>query len=668
VLASAVVLVAACTGAAVAAVSHSSAPPRVRSDQRVVICHGTGNGKWVRLAPSVDGVLNGHAGHPDDIIPPFDYTLANGTTGSFPGLNWDAEGQAIYENGCVRPNPHPEPITVSTTCVDVHGSTYDATFGYQSDNAVDVHVPLGAANGFAPPPLVRGQVTVFQPGSVATAFSVTDIAVNTELTWTVTYAGQTSAATATSAFPQHCTPPRPPRVGIFVRCVTNHANTFDATFGYQNDGPAAVTIPVGAGNRFLPAPADRGQTTNFSPGNVQKAFTVTGIPEGSDLVWTVTSNATRIATASASDETKCSEPPPPISPIGVFVTCVRNHDSTYDAVFGYQNDNVVAEHVPIGEGNAFSPAPANRGQPTLFLPQRVLDAVRVNGIPSSVALTWTLAFDGTRSAVATASFALKCPDTPKPPDPPGPRPPDPPRPLGIFATCVFNHGRTYDATFGYVNENVGDVVVPIGLNNNVLPGRINRGQPATFRPGIVPASFTAHAVRFKRAVRWRVAFADEVRVATAYATLERKCKTTPIGLGDLAVKKLVKPRVAVVGDRVVFTIVGKNTGSRTIKPVVIADSFRDRRLAILSVASTQGSCRTVTRTRSHGIRCNGRALAPGERFTVKVATRAVKPGHSTDRVVIVGLARDPTRKNNLDSATVVIHGRARPSPRPRNTG
>lgn len=72
----------------------------------VTICHATGSEKhpYVRISPSETGVLRGHAGlhHQDgrDIIPPF---------GSFPGQNWDATGQAIYENGCVPPAPVPIP-------------------------------------------------------------------------------------------------------------------------------------------------------------------------------------------------------------------------------------------------------------------------------------------------------------------------------------------------------------------------------------------------------------------------------------------------------------------------------------------------------------------------------------------------------------------------------
>jgi hypothetical protein len=87
---------------------------------KVEICHATSSYKnpYRIEKPAADGDVSGHAGHtgpvfyPEipkhtawgDIIPPFTY---NG--GTFPGLNWDADGQAIYENDCDIPEPPAEP-------------------------------------------------------------------------------------------------------------------------------------------------------------------------------------------------------------------------------------------------------------------------------------------------------------------------------------------------------------------------------------------------------------------------------------------------------------------------------------------------------------------------------------------------------------------------------
>jgi hypothetical protein len=67
-------------------------------DHKVTICHATGSASnpFVVISPSASGVFHGHMGHQDgrDIIPPFTY---NGQTYS---QNWDAAGQALYNNGC----------------------------------------------------------------------------------------------------------------------------------------------------------------------------------------------------------------------------------------------------------------------------------------------------------------------------------------------------------------------------------------------------------------------------------------------------------------------------------------------------------------------------------------------------------------------------------------
>lgn len=81
---------------------------------KITICHATGStfNPWVVNTPNASGDVSGHAGadHQDgrDIIPPFTYN-DGGVTATFPGQNWDAEGQAIYNNGCKRPAPEPEP-------------------------------------------------------------------------------------------------------------------------------------------------------------------------------------------------------------------------------------------------------------------------------------------------------------------------------------------------------------------------------------------------------------------------------------------------------------------------------------------------------------------------------------------------------------------------------
>ncbi len=77
--------------------------------EKVTICHATAshNNPYVINKPAKSADVAGHDGHNGpiwfdgidvewgDIIPPFDYP-----GGSYPGQNWDAAGEAIFDNDC----------------------------------------------------------------------------------------------------------------------------------------------------------------------------------------------------------------------------------------------------------------------------------------------------------------------------------------------------------------------------------------------------------------------------------------------------------------------------------------------------------------------------------------------------------------------------------------
>ena len=291
------------------------------------------------------------------------------------------------------------------------------------NGAPPVEIPVGPANDVTIGGVEsKGQPTTFAVGTVTNAFTVSSVA-GADVEWSVTHAGKTSVARADKAHQTHCSedPPDPPgayRIGVFVSCVTNLGSTYSATFGYSNEDTEKNAVPIGEANRFFPTPEGRGQPTSFEPGNVESAFTVTGIPVGSGLVWSLTSDVTRTADATASFPTKCgtSPDPPPAErvPIGVFVTCVTNHANTYDAVFGYENDNRAEQIIPIGLANTFAPSPGNRGQPTTFEPGTVRNAVAVTGIPNGSVVVWSVDHGGVRAAVANEFLPKKC-DEPAPP-------------------------------------------------------------------------------------------------------------------------------------------------------------------------------------------------------------------------------------------------------------
>ena len=381
-------------------------------------------------------------------------------------------------------------------------------------------IPVGAANLMAPGAQDRGQTTTFAPGRVQEAFTVAGV--TGPLTWTVTFDGRTSSATATATSPA-CEQPPPGRPGIavFATCVTNHADgTYDATFGYENTGPLPVAIPAGADNAFSPAPVDRGQSTVFLPVRVGKAFTVKGVPGSTELEWTLKSDRTRTANASAEFQTKCDEPPPPAQGIGIFVKCVQNHaDGTYDATFGYDNPNAQPVEIPVTEeNNRFSPAPRDRGQVTLFEAGNAQEAFTVKGIAASTVLVWTLAYQGTRTATASALFQQKC----------GGEPPAFTQ-IGVFVQCVqHNDDGTYDATFGYESRETENVTIPVGERNAFSPAPEDRGQPVVFKPGNVAAAFIVRSMPNSRRLTWRIhPEGGMVSTATSDVDSTRECTDEP---------------------------------------------------------------------------------------------------------------------------------------------
>jgi hypothetical protein len=166
-------------------------------------------------------------------------------------------------------------------------------------------------------------------------------------------------------------------------------------------------------------------------------------------VWENGCNSSTTTAAPTTSTEPTTTTPAPSVPIGLFVDCVVNHARTYDAVYGYTNDNRTEQIVPVGLSNTFLSAPGNRGQPTTFEPGTVPNAVRVNGVPNGTQLTWVVRLGNIRAAIGSQFIERKCASPPQP-VPPNPRPPE----SGLFATCVLRLGlpRTYDAIFGYANQ------------------------------------------------------------------------------------------------------------------------------------------------------------------------------------------------------------------------
>ena len=89
----------------------------------------------------------------------------------------------------------PQPIAVSVTCVQDHGSTFDATFGYVNPNGSPVDIPAGPDNQVT----IRvarsaGQPTTFSVGTVTSAFTAANVPAGADVEWSVTYGAVTTVA------------------------------------------------------------------------------------------------------------------------------------------------------------------------------------------------------------------------------------------------------------------------------------------------------------------------------------------------------------------------------------------------------------------------------------------------------------------------------------------
>ena len=116
----------------------------------VNICHATGNpGKYVSQSPDAEAIFSqGHDQHQDgrDIIPPFDYTF-NDEPRSYPGKNWDAYGQAVWNNDCNEPDPKVSLPSISishATCVAGAAGTSSFTITPSANVNVVSVTPAGS--------------------------------------------------------------------------------------------------------------------------------------------------------------------------------------------------------------------------------------------------------------------------------------------------------------------------------------------------------------------------------------------------------------------------------------------------------------------------------------------------------------------------------------------
>ena len=98
----------------------------------------------------------------------------------------------------------PLPVEIAPLCIRRDGGTYTAVFSYANLSREDVIVPVGKNNHVDPAPGDRGQPAVFRAGIAPFAFSVRDVPVGRDVTWTVASAGQVDTARASADLGRDC--------------------------------------------------------------------------------------------------------------------------------------------------------------------------------------------------------------------------------------------------------------------------------------------------------------------------------------------------------------------------------------------------------------------------------------------------------------------------------
>jgi uncharacterized repeat protein (TIGR01451 family) len=117
--------------------------------------------------------------------------------------------------------------------------------------------------------------------------------------------------------------------------------------------------------------------------------------------------------------------------------------------------------------------------------------------------------------------------------------------------------------------------------------------------------------------------------------------------------KTASPTHVDAGQRVTFTIHVINRGPNIALRIRVTDRL-DLRLELLSASTSRGSCTTS----GQRVSCRVVEFPPGAAMTITVAARARGGGTIRNTAVATHSRRDPTPRNNVDSAVVTVRGGA----------
>ena len=650
----------ACALAAFPAVTIGAHAGASANEKQVTICHSAGgSGNYVLQTPAIENngdLSGGHLNHENDIIPSYLYVDSSGNPQTFPGRNWSAENQAIWQNNCkpVAP-PSPDPITPIFECVEPSGSGFIAHFGYANPNGTDV-TPLESENYFSPDPRGRNQPTTFQPGLHADAVKAPFT--EDSITWNLT--GKTESAGGGS-----------PRCKATITVVKRLVPSTDpGTFDLEIDGEVKASA-VGDGGTTDAVAVDAGRSTVSESGAGETKLTdyVTSIScagGGSDVSMDGTSIDVSVARGGAAvctitNERKALPQPASVSPV---LECVLFSDGQPDvAYWGYRNTNEHAVTIPVGDRNEFSPGNANRGQPTVFERGRQVGVFHTAFEASAGNLVWALSGEtataGQGSKACNPTIELRKVTVPA--DDPGVFQ------LRINNTVVATGGN--GTTSGQLRTGIGEGSVSETAGPGTNLGDYDSRVECT-RNGTVEVSVTGTKVD------GAVAQGD---VVVCTFTNTRKgtppqppqppppptppmpnpppVPPTPPGpapLLDLVVAKSVEPTIVTVGGRLTWTMTVTNRSSVAAADVngLKLDDPRSFRTKLISLEASQGSCRPYT--------CDLGRLAPGASATVTAVTEATRVGVVVDIVRAGSEEVESNYRNNVAAALARVIGPLKP--------
>jgi hypothetical protein len=220
-------------------------------------------------------------------------------------------------------------IAVLRKVIDNGSGMYTVQFGYVNNGSTAVIVPVGNNNYMTGLPgnnMDGGQVTVFYPGQVENAFSVTtNFSGSASVGW-VLYGGDSDFVTIVDGDIDDMINNNIPIIPTLKRVINNCDGTYSAVFGYVSNNDVVVQRNIGTENAFAGLLGiDGGQPVKFERGVHDEVFSVNF--SGGSITWNLTSNS--ITAAASAALISCNY----ITPI--LTAVVENSDGSSKAVFGY---------------------------------------------------------------------------------------------------------------------------------------------------------------------------------------------------------------------------------------------------------------------------------------------------------------------------------------------